>query len=999
VDRTDEWKPVALSTRPPHGGQTLLLNGRRLRLAGAALALCCCDPLFAQGTERTQTRPLTGYIHALWQIEQGLPQNTIQAIAQTRDGYLWLGTQEGLVRFDGVAFTVFDREHFPELRSDNIQTLLADRDGSLWIGTETGGIVHLERGRFTAFGLAEGLQAQAVRALSQDSSGTVWAATYGGGLHRLDGRAFVQIDPKFTGSVRGSSLLVDSAGLWMGTYDAGVRHLSARADAALSREDLGPADARALLRDRRGVLWAGLRHGVATFRVGKWTSLDIGLPDDIITSLWEDRAGGIWIGTAGHGVYRYANGLLGSFGPADGLSATRVRAVFEDREGNIWLGTEGGGLNRLKRGAFVSYGTREGLSSDIAYAVYEDRRGAIWVGTQQDGLNRLTGERFVTYSARQGLTSPSVLSLAEDRSGTLWVGTEGGGAFRFTGDRFVAGGLPPELRKATVYAIDDNGQGCIWFGTSGRGLVRNCGGRTSVFDSKTGLGSDIVFSVTHEAGGALWIGTYQGGISRYTNGRFTTFTTKDGLGSNTVFAILADADGTVWAATYEGGLSRFKDGKWTTIGTKNGLVSNTLFTVLDDGLGSVWTCSNKGVMKIAKSEIDVVARGRSSLVRTVAYGRADGMGSAECNGAVQPAGWRGRDGRLWFPTIKGVSVVDPARAAIAPLPPPVHIESVVADGRSLGVGAGEMTLEPATANLEVHYTGLNLADPDAVKFRYRLDGQDDDWVDAGARRAAYYTRLAPGHYVFHVTAADKNGTWNPAAATVSFYKRPYFHQTRWFYLAVALLLTGLAFVGYRMRVRRLRADAERLRKLVDERTTRLEEANRELQRLTIIDGLTGVANRRRFDEVLDAEWRRAQRTQAPLSLIMIDLDCFHSFNERYGHLQGDEALKQVAHGLSSKISRAGDLIARYGGEEFVAVMPATELDGAVTVAEQLRTEIESLGIPHEDSLAGPVLTISVGVASAIPGRGAAAQSLIAAADRALYRAKREGRNRVSVDRE
>jgi diguanylate cyclase (GGDEF)-like protein len=936
-----------------------------------------------------QTTPLTGYIHAVWQIEQGLPQNTVQAIAQTRDGYLWLGTQEGLVRFDGAAFTVFDQEHYPALHSDNVQTLLADRDGSLWIGTETGGVSHLSNGRFTEFGAAQGLKAMAVRALAQDASGTIWAATYGAGLHRFDGRRFVQVEPKITGSVRGSSLIADASGLWMGTYDAGVRHLSARAEAPLEHDDLVPADARALLRDRNGTLWAALRHGIATYSNGKWTTFAAGIPDDIVTSLVEDRAGEIWIGTAGHGVYRYAAGTLVTFGQADGLSASRVRSIFEDREGNMWVGTEGGGLNRLKRGTFVTYGTREGLSSDIAYAVYEDRRGTVWVGTQHDGLNRLAGSRFVNYSASQGLSSPSVLSLADDVDGNLWVGTEGGGAFRLTGNRFAPGGLPPDLRKATVYAIDDDGRGCLWFGTSGSGLIGNCGGSISRFNSKNGLGSDFVVSIAHDASGALWIGTYQGGVSRYANGAFTNYTTKDGLGSNTVFAILPDSGGVIWAATYEGGLSRFQNGKWTTIGTKNGLVSNTLFTVLDDGLGSLWTSSNKGVMKIAKAD----------LARIIVYGRADGMGSAECNGAVQPAGWRGHDGRLWFPTIKGVTVVDPARAMLTTPPPPVHIESIVVDGRSVGPGGdAEIPLDPAAANLEVHYTGLSLGEPEGVRFRYRLDGSDRDWVDAGARRTAYYTRLGPGHYVFRLSAADKNGSWNPVAATVGFYKRPYFYQTRWFYVAVALLLLGLTFAGYQLRVRRLRADAERLRNLVDERTASLEDANRELQRLTIIDGLTGVANRRRFDEVLDAEWRRAQRTQTPLSLIMLDLDCFHSFNERYGHLQGDEALKKVAGAIALKLSRAGDLVARYGGEEFAAVMPATELEGARKVAELFRAEVESLGIQHKDSTAAPVMTISVGVATAVPAREQAADSLIAAADRALYRSKHEGRNRVSEDR-
>jgi diguanylate cyclase (GGDEF)-like protein len=944
------------------------------------------------------SRPLTEYLHDVWQIEQGLPQNTVQAITQTPDGYLWLGTQEGLVRFDGMQFTVFDRQRVPELRSNNIQALYVDGNNGLWIGTETGGGLRWRDGRFTAFGTADGLEAAAVRAYQPDANGVLWAATFGGGVHQFDGRRFTRASD--VQSARVSSLASDRAGgLWIGTYDAGAIH---RTPQGVTKHDvrsgLPTNDVRAVTVDRAGTVWIGTTRGVVRYVGGQVSRISPALPDDIVTALFEDRTGAMWIGTGGNGVFRYLNGDLARFGTAEGLAASRVRAIFEDDAGNVWIGTEGGGLNRLRRGTFTTYGRQHGLSADIAYAVLEDRRGTMWVGTQHSGLNRWDGTRFTTYSTRDGLTSNTILSLAETPDGTLWVGTEGGGVVRLHDNRFEPLRLPGTLSAASAYAMRADRSGCMWIGTSGQGLLRSCGSQATQLSTRDGLGSDIVLAIAIGADDTLWAGTYGGGVSRYRDGRVTTFKTANGLGSDTILSIYPDANGTIWIATYEGGLSRLQNDTITTFTLAQGLLSDTIFQVLDDGRGQLWMSSNKGVFRVRKDDLDAVAEGRASRVTSVAYGRSDGMGSAECNGMVQPAGWQSQDGRLWFPTIKGVAVVDPASAAVAPPRPPVHIERLVVNGRTIDVGQTPtaQTLDPGVANLEIHYVGLNLGAPETVRYRYRLEGVDENWIEVGNRRVAYYTRLKPGRYSFRVTAANSGGVFEVTGPALAFAIQPRFYETWWFYGIGALALLSVGTFAHDFRVRRIKALNERLQTLVNERTASLELANQELQRRATVDSLTGVANRRRFDEALDEEWRRAIRARLPMSCIMVDIDHFHDFNDRYGHPAGDECLRRVAEVLRGAVSRPGDLVARYGGEEFVIIMPGSPLAGARQVAEALRARVEALQIPHAASATLPVVTVSVGVATMQAERERDTQAVVELADRALYRAKHEGRNRVEV---
>jgi diguanylate cyclase (GGDEF)-like protein len=679
-----------------------------------------------------------------------------------------------------------------------------------------------------------------------------------------------------------------------------------------------------------------------------------------------------------------------------GLSNDQVLSLLEDREGNLWVGTQDGGVNRLSDGKFKTYSSAEGVADDIVWPVFGDREGSLWIGTKSGGLSRFRDGRFATYAKAQGLSSNAVQALAQDRDGSLWIGTRGGGLNRLRDGRFTVYSTRHGLPHDSVSALAASRDGGLWIGTRGGGLGRYEEGTFTTWTTREGLPNDTIHFLLEARDGALWIATNGGGLVRFHGDRFEAFTTRHGLSAEIVNALHEDAQGTLWVGTFGGGLNRRRpDGRFTAYTTSEGLYDDAIFSILEDGQGRLWMSCNKGIFRVDKRELDDFDRKIIPRLRPVSYGVDDGMKNRECNGANQPPAWRDGLGQLWFPTIEGVTVVDPKRLAGNPVPPPVNLEQFVVDGRSLAPREG-LVLAPGARNLEIQYVAPSFVAPTRVRYRYMLEGIDTEWVDAGTRRAAYYSRLPPGSFRFRVSAANDEGVWNETGASLSFQLRPRLYQTPWFYAVCGLALAGVVWGGDRLRVRRVRSREEALERLVEERTRALAEANLRLERLSSLDGLTGVANRRRFDEVLDLEWRRASRSGTKVSLVMLDLDYFKDFNDTNGHLAGDERLRQVAQALAGTLGRAGDLVARYGGEEFVVLLPGTAEADAWALAERLRAGVEALGLTHNASSVAPVVTLSAGVATKMAEEHTSPAALLAAADGALYRAKREGRNRVAT---
>lgn len=938
---------------------------------------------------------ITQYGHRAWTVDQGLPQNSVLSILQARDGHLWFGTQEGLARFDGVRFVVFDQKNTPVFKDHRVITLFEDRQGSLWIGTRGGGLVRLREGAFERFDTSSGLPNNRVRSIFEDRRGRLWVGT-DGGLGRFEDGRFV-VPPGLNARPYVVMAMAESdEGLWIGTDGDGLLRLTDAIEVFTTRQGLSSDAVRALHLGSDGTLWVGTRGGLDRFARGRFEPVAGPQPGwSAVSALQEDGDGNLWVGTRGGGLLRRHGESWSQFQEQDGLSSNIVLSVYQDREGSLWVGTEGAGLNQLRDVKFTSWGKPEGLGHEMLVPIYEDRQGSLWMGSYGGGLFRLREGRFESFTERQGLSSNLVFSLLQDRSGALWVGTDGGGLNRLRDGRFErfrqADGLPSDR----IIALHEDRQGALWIGTYGGGLCRLKDGRFTTYGRAQGLSSELILSITEDRQGRLWIGTDGGGLNAFEGGGFKAYTTEQGLANDTVFRIYEDEAGTLWIGTY-GGLSVLRDGRLRSLTRAEGLFDERIFQILEDGRQNLWMSCNKGVFRVSKAQIDEFLAGRLATVTSVAYGTPDGMRSSECNGNSQPAGWKARDGTLWFPTTRGAVQVDPARIRINTQPPPVAIEEVVIDRQPHSPGAPAVA-PPGRGEIEIHYAGLSFLEPERVRFRYRLEGFDQGFVDAGPRRVAYYTNIPPGRYRFVVEAANGDGVWSEKGAAFAFELRPSFYRAPWFFALCSLGVALTAWGAHRLRVGHLAANERRLAALVAERTGELEEANRQLARFSDMDAVTGIFNRRHFNASLDTEWRRMSRAHLPLSLLMIDIDHFKAFNDSQGHQRGDECLRAVAQSLLPSLHRPGDSCARYGGEEFSVILPGTDLAGATVVAEGMRQAVEGLGLPHASSASG-VVTVSVGVAEVVPSADLSLDDLLSAADRALYEAKRSGRNCVRVSR-
>ncbi len=768
-------------------------------------------------------RAISQYSHQSWSTENGLPQNTVFAIQQTRDGYLWLGTWEGLVRFDGVNFTVYNRQNTPELGEHGIRSLLDDGAGGLWVGTKKG-LLHYEKGRFQRLPDEGELRQVNVPALALEGS-TLWVGT-SLGLERvpLKGGLRQRYTAKEGLPSNGiEALAIDGQGvLWIGTRD-GLARLSGDKVEQVPLPAGADARVRTLLAAKDGTLWVGTYSGLLSLRDGAFVAYGPaqGMPHYEVLSLLEDRDGVLWVGHE-TGLARYAAGRFDMFGPKEGLSGSRVFSVYEDRDHNLWAGTADGGLNRLSAGPFLNFGVPEGLSHDLVRTVLETRDGSLWLGTLGGGLHRMKDGRITRISEADGLTDENIRSLAEAPDGTLWVGTHQG-AFRYDGKRFHKllreNGLPLDL----VWAMLSDSRGDMWFGTSS-GLVHLRAGTFTIYKPEQGPMPEPVNCIIEDATGTIWFGTHSG-LARYANGAFTKVD-DPALASETIVVLFSDAPGTIWAGTYTG-LVRLKGGKASRLTIAQGLPDDTVFNLLPDAQGHLWMSSNKGIWRVSRRELEEVADGRRERVRANSYDERDGMRTAETNGSSQPAGWRTRDGRLWFTTPRGAVVVDPKNARLERRPPEVIIQEVRVQGQAVPL-ASKLELEPGQQDVDFRFTVFAPLAPQRVPLRYRLEGFDADWVNSEGQRSASYPRLPPGQYRFQVMVADRDGVWRDPGAALELVLKPWFYETEWFYVLCALGIGGVAAVSYGWRVGRLKQRERWLQTRVEERTKELARANQEL---------------------------------------------------------------------------------------------------------------------------------------------------------------------------
>lgn len=765
------------------------------------------------------------------QLDSALGNGNVTALRQTRDGYLWVGTDAGLGRFDGVQYAVFNSFNTSAFRTEHVSSLCEDRDGTLWIGTLGGGVVKYDGKTFTlAYSASSGLLSDVVRAVYQDSSGALWVSTRADG-ERPGGLNRIQNGKISTFSVADGipapadvwTIFEDRwKTLWFGTYGGGaVRYREGKFEVLSMKSGLSGNDVRAFAQDADGTLWIGTHDGGLTgLREGVFRKLTVaeGLSSNQVLNL-SFRDGALWIGTANGGLSRFRQGKVETFGSREGLPGDAATALAFDTDGGLWIGTSAGSICVLLDGKFTTYTTAEGLALNLVCPVLEGRDGSLWVGTFGGGLNRYRGGVFTGFTKKDGLPGDNINSLLEDRQGRLWIGTYGAGLSVYDGKSFRNYSIADGLTAMTIKALYQDEAGAIWIGTDGGGLCRFQNDTFQAFRKSDGLSNETVMVIAGDGHGGLWFGTDGGGLIHFENDRFTVFTTANGLSNNRVWSLYLDADGTLFVGT-DSGLTVFRDGKFRPVLRRHGLPVESINQILEDQLGHFWLSSTRGVFSVEKKELLAVANAGDGLIHPRKFGLDDGMKSEQCTRWFQPAGCRSRDGRLWFPTVKGLSVIDPRVTLVRP-PAPVVLEGVLKDSHPIPL-EGEIAIPIGPGPIEFRYSCPSINAPEALSFQYRVDGVDPGWVDAGVRRSAYYTNLSPGTYRFEVRVRGGDAPWGPASVRTFRLLAPWWRTWPAYFLFFCLV-GGLSGTGIYLKVRSLRIQNEQLETAVAERTTKLAE--------------------------------------------------------------------------------------------------------------------------------------------------------------------------------
>lgn len=766
--------------------------------------------LFALDPQKT----ISQYGHNVWSRQNILPVNSVNTILQTHDGYIWLGTTAGLLRFDGNHFEWINTDPEDSKNRETINTLCESRDSSLWIGTANNWVCRIKNGKIFRHGEPEGILSRNINAFFESRNGHIWIGTSFGLYKFSNGKlTSIPMDSKYITSI---------------TEDA------------------------------RGRIWVGTHAGIRIFADSDKPikfMITSGSKNQQITSICADRQGNIWIGTY-NGLIRWKNNIITTFSITDGLSDSYITSICGDRDGNLWVGTNSGGINRLSKGRWTAMRDKNDFSTNNVSSIIEDREGSIWVCTL-NGLNQYRDVSVTPYTTREGLANDNISSALEmpdgslyflsekgssvtqikngkilhfnipigpahvARDGSLWIG-QNSLLFHIKNNRMERYGVRNGLPAKWISAITEDDSSLIFYADQA-GIFRFIHGQTKPYFLRDGQqypADNYIVCFYQQQDNILWIGA-TGGLSKIQDGKITNYTTADGMAGNWVSSIFDDQQGSLWISSPQGGLTRYKNGKFVAYNTKVGLFNDEIYCVLADDRGDLWLSSPRGIGHIRCQDLDDYETGREKVIHQQIYTTADGMKTEECFGNWQPAGWKAYNGHLWFATKKGAVMIDPKTFEQNELPPPVLIEKVIVDQQTFPVNQS-IKFSPGKEKFEFHYTALSFLVPEKVLFKYILEGYDKEYISAGTQRAAYYTNLPPGHYRFRVKACNNDGVWNETKSGFEFELEPHFYNTYWFYGFVFIAFCGVIFIAYRLRVWQILKREEELQARIEEATANIK---------------------------------------------------------------------------------------------------------------------------------------------------------------------------------
>jgi diguanylate cyclase (GGDEF)-like protein len=974
-----------------------------------ALAVFCMALLMpgSRPSALAPDRALNTFSLSHWNTSNGLAHNMVITIAQTPDGYLWLGSFEGLSRFNGSEFAVFDDRTLPLDDANGIRALSTDSDGRLWVSSARSGLLMLGANGWERHGSEQGQPFEQLIGAEPGGDGWLWLIGEESGIARWrPGSPALRVDRR-NGLAHDSvyaALADGNGGVWVGSA-AGLDHVSASGVVSPwgAQRGLPAGPVRSVRRAPDGELAVTVAGRVGWIGDDGFRPLEGAEVPTSAQLLLYDSDGGLLVGTTDQGLWRVGPHGIDQLDRRHGLRGNRVVSLFEDREGSVWVGSSDG-LYQLRDLRFTTIDRRHDIGEGYVRALWEHPAGVLWIGST-DGLYRRDGEVVTRFGRDSGLPSDSILSLAYSPAHGLLVGTFGAGVARIVDDRVDRVAGTQALDALQIRAMLARSDGSLWFATNS-GLFRLTGRQLTRFGRDQGLPRDFAMALTEDHAGRLWVGT-SGGLARLDGDRFQAYARPEGLQAEDVFSIHSQPSGELWIGSNRG-LKRYVDGRFEDIVGDDAAFNSSLFQILDDADGGLWLSSNRGIFLLSAAEIAALRAGRTGAVRVQRHDRSDGMTNEQANGASQPAGIRLADGSLRFATAEGVVAVTPGR----PYPRrPLRIEPVIeaidVDGQRVDARA-DLSLPAGTRRVEFRYVGLTLLTPERVTYRHRLIGFDDQWAEVAGRRVAGYTNLAPGRYRFEVEALSA-GVASRAAA-VGFSIAPLWWQRREVHALGVVLLALLLAVVWRTRTTQLLHRSRELERLVAARTRDLQATAQELanadrekgllvqrlreqaeafERQAREDWLTGLPNRRAFEELLLQQFAAAQAGRGRLSVAVADIDHFKYINDRHSHAAGDRVLAAVADELRNGAG-PGALIARWGGEEFMLLFPDCSRDQALARCERIRSAIAAR-VPFLADGAPERVTMSFGVAE-LEAELDRPDRLLSRADQRLYQAKDAGRN-------